>query len=58
MMQTDFTRFVAPTNPYALNAWRDAGWLRRQADQQLALGRIVTAERLEALAEAVREAGQ
>ncbi len=57
MMQTDFTRYVAPTYPHARTPeWHSATWLNRQADLQLSLGRHVAAERLAERAAELREA--
>ena len=57
VMHNDFPRYEAPTYSHArAPEWHSATWLSRQADAQLAMGRHVAAERLEARAAELREA--
>ena len=56
-MPSNNPRREAPMNTRTLpTVWWSVTWLRRQADAQLAMGRHVTAERLEARAAELGEA--
>ncbi len=57
-MNIESQRHQAPEFRPVFSRLRPARELAREADLQLTLGRIVAAERLEALAEAAREAGR